>query len=515
MKSLMNTIKYDYLQRTRTYPFLITLCASLTIAYTFVPEPNANYSTIRIADHIGYYNSAWFGYVTAIMTSIFLSLIGFYLINSGIKKDVDTKVGQIVAATQVSNFKYLLSKVLSNFLLLLTIVVIVFMMAIILFFLNNDGFPFELSQFITPYVIITIPAMFCVAVIAVLFEVIFGKSTVLLNVVFFFVFTTLMVVSPKTEQGFALDIFGNKIVIHQMEEQVRSLINIDESTKMTVGYVLGNIKESTKFLFNGIQFPKSFIISRILWILLATGCIFVTSFFFNRFNIKEVTTVKKSAVKISSNFKSDILYTLLPIATINFNIFPLLKTELILLLRKGSRWLWIITTIGFILLMVLPLQIAHQIVLPILWFLQVGSISELATKEINSNIHYLSFSSFYPLRRLLVSQLLASSILMISLSTPLLLRYAVTGNSTVIISIILGGVFIVLSAAILEIISKGKKLFEVLFFMLTYMNINKIPFADYFGGLYSTTEYVLKLYITCIVLTLIIFTLKNLQLKRQ
>ncbi|WP_243456863.1 hypothetical protein [Polaribacter batillariae] len=77
MKPFLNIIKLDYLQRTRNYNFLITLCASLAIAYTFVPEPNANYSTIRISDYVGYYNSAWFGYVTAIMSSIFLSLIGF------------------------------------------------------------------------------------------------------------------------------------------------------------------------------------------------------------------------------------------------------------------------------------------------------------------------------------------------------------------------------------------------------------------------------------------------------
>lgn len=115
MKNLINTIKFDYLQRTRTYPFLVTLCASLAIAYTFVPEPNANYSTIRIANTVGFYNSAWFGYVTAMMTSMFLSLIGFYLVNSGIKKDIETKVGQIVASTKVTNFTYLLSKVSSNF----------------------------------------------------------------------------------------------------------------------------------------------------------------------------------------------------------------------------------------------------------------------------------------------------------------------------------------------------------------------------------------------------------------
>ena len=60
MKPFFTIVKSDYVQRTRSYAFLITLCASLAVAYTFVPEPNANYSTISIADYVGYYNSAWF-----------------------------------------------------------------------------------------------------------------------------------------------------------------------------------------------------------------------------------------------------------------------------------------------------------------------------------------------------------------------------------------------------------------------------------------------------------------------
>ena len=152
MKQFFTIIKSDYLQRVRSYAFLITLCATLAIAYTFVPEPNANYSTIRISDYVGHYNSAWFGYVTAIMTSIFLSLIGFYLVNSSIKTDIKTKIGTITASTKISNFNYLFSKAITNFIVLWTIMFLVFVMSIILFFLYNDGSNFQLFQFIKPFI---------------------------------------------------------------------------------------------------------------------------------------------------------------------------------------------------------------------------------------------------------------------------------------------------------------------------------------------------------------------------
>jgi putative Mn2+ efflux pump MntP len=142
--SFVSIIKGDYLQRTRSYGFLVTLAISLFVAYTFVPATDASYTTLRIGNYIGEYNSAWIGYVSAIMTSVFLSLIGFYLVNSGIKKDIETEVGMIIATTQVSNFKYLLSKAISNYLVLLTIVVIVFLVNIGIFFIRSEGFPFEI-----------------------------------------------------------------------------------------------------------------------------------------------------------------------------------------------------------------------------------------------------------------------------------------------------------------------------------------------------------------------------------
>ena len=77
MNSYKSIIKADYLQRTRSYSFLITLLVSVCLAYTFLPTAEAGYSTVRVGDYSGEYNSAWVGHVTAIMASTFLWLIGF------------------------------------------------------------------------------------------------------------------------------------------------------------------------------------------------------------------------------------------------------------------------------------------------------------------------------------------------------------------------------------------------------------------------------------------------------
>jgi hypothetical protein len=494
MNSLITIIKSDYLQRTRSYAFLITLCASLAIAYTFVPAIDAGYSTIRISDYVGVYNSAWFGYVTAIMTSVFLSLIGFYLVNSGIKTDYDTKVGQIIATTTIRNFAYLVAKALSNFLVLLTILLMVGIMSVTLFFIYNAGYAFEPLQFIKPYVLITIPALFVISIIAVLFEVFLLRYSSLQNIGYFFVFSILLVYNPTIESDYSLDVFGSKIVMHLMEERVRDITNSEEEMAMNIGFNIGNHHETKTFEFTGVDLPTSFIVSRLLWMALGVVLLFLSAPLFHRFNLKEKSFKKKKTVmNLQSNTVKTIRISSLPSPHINFSVIPLIKAECLLLFRNGKKWLWILNLTGVVLLAVLPIKVAHQMVLPVLWFLQVSRLSSLTTKESIHNVHYFAFTSYKPLSRVLASQLFAGSFLMLVLALPLLIRLAVASDYTSVVAVVLGALFIVLLAATLGLLTKAKKLFEVLFFMITYANINGIAVVDYFGGFAHDPFYLIQL----------------------
>lgn len=515
MKTFLTTIKYDYLQRTRSYGFLITLCISLAIGYSFVPEPDAGYSTIKIGGYLGVYNSAWIGSVTAIMTSIFLSLIGFYLVNNSIENDQKTKMGQIVAATTISNFKYLLSKTLSNFLVLTTIAFLVFIMSVILFFIYNAGYPFELFQFVKPYILLTVPALFFISVLAIVFEIIFGRFSVLQNIVFFFVITTLMVFRPKNDMQFAMDVFGSKIVIHHMEEAVKT-ISGKPITQMNIGYTINNSKNSKSFVYEALDFPNTYIMSRGLWLLISLSILGIMTPFFHRFNVRERQSKKRKAtlMQSSTNTKTEIELSALPQPKTTFGLFAILKTELLMLIRKGKTWLWLFNLIGMALLIFLPLDIAHQFVLPILWFLQVGRLSDLTSKELAHKVHYFAFASYRPLSRLLLSQLLSASTLMLTLALPLIIRLGIENQISAMVFVILGGVFVVMFTAILGILTKGKKLFEILFFIITYANINGITFLDYFGAAsHSNTSTPIIALINALLISFC-FWIRQLQLKR-
>ncbi len=514
MKNFVLIIASDYRQRTRSYAFLITLCISLAAGYSFIPSLDANYSTIRIGEYIGNYNSSWIGYVSAMMTSMFLSLIGFYLINSTIKNDITSKIGQIISATKISNFEYLLSKMLSNFLVLLTIALLVFAMSILLFFFYNEGYSFIVLQFIKPFCIITIPSLFFISGLAVLFEVIFVKYSILQNILFFFLFIVIHATNSGSTDYQYLDMSGTQIVTHKMEETVKNITPNSNDIDLSIGYILGNTSTPQQFDFKGIEFPKKYIFSRLCWMLLGLGLILISSIIFHRFRNKEQLSIHKKKVTLKTTTKNDIHISSLSKISPSYKIKPLLLTEFKLLIRRGNKWLWLLNCIGIIGLFFAPITIAHQMVLPVLWFLQVDRWSSLVTKEQLFNTYFFSETSYKPLQRHFVSQVLSGILLAILISLPLVIRYIFILDYIVILSIILGGILIVSFAVLLGLLSKGKKLFEILFFLLTYMNINKIPFTDYYGSLYHSLIYVFSLTLIITICLGISYFLKIMNLNR-
>jgi hypothetical protein len=276
MNSFFTMILGDYKQRTRSYSFLITLAISLYIAYTFVPPPDAPYTTMRVGMYVGNYNATWVGYITASMTSVFLSLIGFFLVNNSVRKDVETEVGMIIATTQVSNFRYLLSKMMSNLLVLLTIVAVVLLVSIGVFFFRSPGGEFHLASFLLPYLFVTVPAMVFISALAIITEVLLGRKAVLQYIGFFVLFN-IMLGTIQTNKGTDiltwLDPFGVKVVTRGLEEYVANNLHA-EGTVTSMAFIFGSKEKLKYFEFNGFEWPVPFVFSRLVWMLLSMGLVY-------------------------------------------------------------------------------------------------------------------------------------------------------------------------------------------------------------------------------------------------
>jgi hypothetical protein len=490
MKYSFTLIKADYLQRTRSYSFLITLAMTVYAAYSFVPPTDAAYTTLNVTGYRGAFNSAWVGYVSATMTAVMLSLYGFLLVNNGIKKDIETEVGLIIATTPITNFGYLVIKLFSNFLVLLSIAGITFAVSMVMFWVRGGGaYPFIFADFITPYLLFALPALFVLSALAVVAEVFLGKRSILQFIIYFFICGAVMagINSPKPGIPTAVfDPFGLSLVTGSIKTQINAEFH-ENIKQVSFGFIFDNHRSFRTFEWNGVNWTAIFIISRLAWIAFSLALVYLSSFFFHRFDFNQsVSKKKKGLTPDQQNGLTDIKPSAinkgpLPPVVTDYGIFPFIKTELLLLIRKGFKWFWLVTGGIWIAMVFAPLDIAHTYLLPIIWFLQVTRLSELVTKERTNRLHYFTSSSYKPLLRMLPAQIIAGILLAVALSLPLIGRYLINLNFYAVANILGGAIFIVVLAVCLGIVSGGKKLFEVIFFMLTYAVIQKIPPIDYLG----------------------------------
>lgn len=492
MHYLYQIVKADYLQRTRSYSFLITLAVTVFMAYSFIPAQDAGYTTLSASGYKGAYNSAWVGYVSGIMTTVMLSYYGFVLVNSGIKKDIETEVGLIIATTPISNFKYLLCKQLSNYLVLLTIVAITLVVSIGVFFYRGTGYTFVLSDFLLPYLFFAVPALFVVASLAVVGEVFLGKRNILQFIAYFSlcgICMTLINNKSGAETNGVFDPFGLSLMTKNITHYINT--HFDENIKsVSFGFIFNGQRSYKVFEWEGINWSAPFIFSRLLWMGSGLVLIYISSLFFHRFDFKQSTRVKRKkklqvAVVTTNPMNRSMGFSkvALPALTFNYGIYAFVKTELLLLVRQGNKWFWLVNAGLWVAMCFVPLGMAYSYFLPVLLFLQVGRWSELATKEKTNRVHYFAYASYKPLQRLLTAQILSGTILAVALSLPVIIRCVLAGNGYAIINIMNGGMLMVLSAVALGIISGGKKMFEIFFFFLTYCVLNKLPFTDYLGSL--------------------------------
>ncbi len=488
MKQIWTIVWYDYLQRIRSYRFLIIICVSLAIASTFLPGPEDGYSTIRIGDYVGNNNSAWVAYVTAIMASAFVSWIGYYLINSSIRIDQETKVGIIVSASSITNFQYLLSKYVANILILLTVVMMVLLVSIVEFFAFGNTYSFEISQFLWAYLFIPIPSIILVAAIAVMLEVFLVNKSLIQNTVYFFAFAIMII--PGSQSLSIMDPFGMSYPTGEMVSQIAQLSGEPLEHGLNIGYTIGH--STTKYFdFAGVPFNSLFVIARLLWIILGVVIIFLVSRFFHRFELKasNIPTASQSLDLEKSTESIELELSLLPPIHRSTNVWAVYRSELTMMLRSGKKWLLIINMIGMGLLVTVRLDVAHVIILPTLWFLQVHRWADIVTKEKFHRTHYFIYSSNKPVSRIFVSQLLAGISLAILLALPLIIRFMILGELMSACAIVLGSIVIILLSTVLGILTNGKRLFEILFFVITYFNVNRFPWTDYFGGMHNSYNY--------------------------
>src|SRR5215469_3964537 len=273
---LYQMVRADFLERTRRYSFLVTLASALYLAYAVATEK------VWIVVGNGYrgvYNSAWIGALMAICCSTFLSLVGFYIVKNSVERDVDTHVGQILAATPMRKDFYTLAKTLSNFAVLASVVLVLMLAAVVMQGLLAEPHSFSLWKLWAPFLLLAMPTMLITSSIAVLFETLPLLRGGVGNVVYFFLWSAWAVLGVNGVD----DPLGLHLM-HSGTENTLRAIDPHMQGPFSFSLTIGGARAVETFLWDGIAWTGSALVWRVIWIGAAPVIAILASIFFHRFD---------------------------------------------------------------------------------------------------------------------------------------------------------------------------------------------------------------------------------------
>ena len=499
---LYQLARADFLERIRRYSFLLTLGLTVYVGFTFVPAVDANYVTVALGAYRGVYNSAWIGSMVALMTAVFLSLPGFYLVNNSIDRDRQTGVGHIIAATPLTKRFYILGKALSNFSVLSIIVGVLALEAVAMLFIRGEDLTVNLWALLAPFFFIVLPAMAVVAALATLFETVSWLRGGLGNAIYLFLWLGLILLGmvPVLTGGHraslsAIDPLGFSVPLASMSAACKSVFP-DYNGIVNLGYEGKTIESTLKtFHWSGVSWTLGIFLGRLLWVSLAAAIVLMAASFFDRFDPARKSRKGSSTVpppidtelKTATPALAQVQLTAMLSLPTHFNLGRMLYAELRLMLKGVRRW-WYVVIVGLIIASVFaPLGLVRQWLLPAVWIWPLLIWSAMGTRETRYRTTKLIFSSPHPLRRQLSATLLAGVVVALLAASGVLIRLILTGNWIGIFALVVGALFIPSLAFSSGVFAGSSKLFEVIYMLVWYSGpVRKVAALDFTGSSISS-----------------------------
>jgi len=480
----------DFRERKRRYSFLVTMIGATFFGYLVI---TGKY-TIQFGQYKCIYNSAWAGTLMAVCCSIMVTIVGFYLVRGSIKRDRDTKVGQIIATTQMSGRIYITSKLISNTAALLLMVASLAVMAFATLLVKNEMNGISLWAFISPFIIICLPALIFVASISVLFETFRWLRGSAGNIIYLFLAETWVVLGMLTVPF--LDIAS----IAVFTDSARAAAEM-AYPGVRVGLIAGFVAFDPEmhfevfktFSWNGIDWTIAMLLMRLQWIVLAIAATGIATLAFDRFDpakYKVKTTRRKIRKLLSSEVQENHLapvqpgYSSLCQVEPKFRLAQMVAAELRLAL-KGYHWFWYMVAFGLMAAQgAAPFNIARQFLIPVSMVWPLIIWSSMGTRETSFNTDQLLFSSPSPLRRQLPAIWFSGFLIALAAVAVMAVRAGLAGQWPYVLTLVVAAFLVPSISLTMGVLSGGRKIFEVTYLVIWYIgSIDRLTALDILGTL--------------------------------
>jgi hypothetical protein len=489
-RALYQAARADFLERVRRYSFLVTLGVAAYLAYAAF----TGRLSLRVHESRGIYNSAWVGTLMALVSTVFVSLAGFYVVKNTIERDRQTRVGQILAATPLTKFMYVAAKTASNFAVLAVMSAMLALAGLAMQLWSGEDRHIELWKMAAPWLLLALPALAVIAAVAVLFETIPFLRDGLGDIVYFFAWTAGIALSLATGLR-RFDLCGIAII-------ARSLVGGESlrDSGMSFSLDFGQLHFANQnFRWEGIAWNGPIVLSRVAWAGAALAIVALAAQLFDRFDpargkpLHDAPEREMAGAAELSGLQAPapaaVLTPLPATALSHVRFWPVFAAELRLLL-KGQKWWWYAVAAGLLIASAaVPSAGARGKVLAFAWIWPVLLWSSMGVREIREQTYQILFAAPHPIARQLPAVWFAGFALAVLTGGGFALRLLAEGNFHGLAAWLIGALFIPTLALALGAWSGSSKPFVVLYTMLWYAGpVNATPQLDFMGSSPATAS---------------------------
>lgn len=484
--------------RLRSGATAFAVLAMFAIAFTYIPDPASNRVSISWErDGVllsGLYSSAYIGWVVAMLTTMMLPFVGFYLVTGSVKRDLDRHIWPIVAATPTPRVAYLAGKMLSSFAYLMILGAVSLIPATFLFFRYGHG-TLEPLELVKPWILLVPPSLLFTAAMALLFDVTPGLRGRGGLVLWFFAWIILFFMIPGNLAGL-LD--RQKTDLENPAFDPAGLVLVEKSVQQSIGARPKSLNLGINIVsqpirripFPGIPLTSGLVATRAAqlgWSVVALG---VASLTFPLGTARSARMSRRSRRKNEAGAAetTEARSGVAPIALVTRPAKPSFSAAAIadaMLIWKSASWIKWPMAAAALIAAVLPVA---QTSGPVAVTLILAAIvtSEAAAREELAGAGPLVFAQPGTPRSVVVWKCASVGLFVALLFLPAMLRTAVSRPDR-LISLALGLVFVVSASVGLGRLTKGGRFFSALFTAAWYVAVQgALDFTGLFAKVAGT-----------------------------
>jgi hypothetical protein len=470
-------VRADFLIRFRRLSTLVIFLLLSFFAYVWIPDPSTGRTLMQIGRGRVLYNSAAIGMATALLATIFIGLVGFYVTSNAVQRDLNSRCGFVIASTTMKTHEYIAGKFAGNVVFLATFVSGFMLVSMAMVLVRGEA-PLQPFVFAKQYLILVPSAIVFVAVLSIVFESIPFLAGRFGDVVYFIFWVgSLGVVASSMEQGKAgiLRYFDFSAFGYLFEETKRTY----HTNSMSIGQSPFDRSVPPRVI-DGLHLTGGEWVTRISSTLLPLLILGVALLFFHRFDPARVRAHTARNGKWMQRFN----------AIAKPFTFPLT-----MFMRRGGAVLADarisissapLAAIAFIGITIATLAGGHDVIAIAIAPAAIF-IADIASRERRAGTTALVYAAPYLRERFVFWKLGTSVVVTTLLLAAPLVHTAITRPGS-LLALVVGIAFLSAAATSLGIISSNPKTFVVLFLSYWYIVINdkgQTPYFD-FAGLYKT-----------------------------